>query len=191
MFADHRDVRAVLGFNLSAVEVETVNRELAPFVTEAARSYMRRTISRVDDDDAVLQGVDGRKLVLGERPVHAVGPVTVDGVEVADFRWTRRGALWRDAGWGGPAVEVEVTYSHGFDTVPDDLRFATATACARLVVQRRAQESASGEGMLGVASVSVEGYEVTYPADRALATFGFTIGELCVLDRYRRRVWPS
>jgi hypothetical protein len=140
------------------------------------RSYCRSSITHVAGDVAVLQGSHGRRLVLGERPVTAVTAVALDGtlLDPSDFRWQRSGALWRDAGWGGPSHEVEVEYDHGYAVVPADLAAVTRLAAVRLCSNPEQ-----------LAREEVEGYSVLVATPA-----GFTVGERLILDRYRRKTWP-
>lgn len=137
------------------------------------RSYTRLHVSARADVTAALAGTGSRRLVLGERPVTGVSSLALDGVAVTDYRWTRAGSLWRTAGWGGPEAEVTVVYSAGWAFPPDDLRAVVHTAATRLYVnpaQWEVQREADGT------------FRQAGPA-------GFTLAELQVLDRYRRRTW--
>lgn len=151
---------------------------VAELVTALMRSYTRQTITAVADDTAVVEGSALRRLVLGERPVTAVTSVSLDGEVVTDHRWTRSGALWREGGWGGPDREVEVTYSHGYSELPADLAGACLTASARMV---------SNPEQLSREEINIEG---AFSHSTLNAPAGFTIAELLVLDRYRRRCYP-
>lgn len=155
---------------------EWLAAEAVDVASALIRSYTRSTITHVADDVAYVQGTHARRLVLGERPVTAVAAVRLDGtlLDAADYRVHRSGSLWRRGGWGGPECEVEVTYSHGYTTVPADLAAVCRLAAARLASNPEQLTREEVEGYSAVASTPV----------------GFTVGELLVLDRYRRRTWP-
>lgn len=162
--------------NMLSPPAEWVVAEAVEVVSALVRSYCRSTITHVSNDVAVLQGTCGRRLLLGERPVTAVASVRLDAtlLDPNGYRWQRSGALWRRAGWGGPECDVEVTYSHGYATVPADLVAVTRLAAIRLASNPEQLSREEVEGYSALASTPV----------------GFTVGELLVLDRYRRRTWP-
>jgi hypothetical protein len=168
-------VIALLDAELHAPDL-AVAAEAVEVASAMVRSYCRSSITYVIGDVAVIPGTAARRLLLGERPVTAVASVRLDGtlLDPSAYRWQRSGALWRTGGWGGPDHDVEVTYSHGFTTVPADLAAVTRLAAARLATN---PEQLSRQEM--------EGYSVL-----AAAPVGFTVGELLVLDRYRRKTWP-
>jgi hypothetical protein len=144
-------------------------------VSAFVRSYTRLTITPVSDATAVLQGGPSRRLLLGERPVTAVASVTLDGalLPATDYRWTRAGALYRDAGWLDASREVVVVFSYGFAVVPADLEAVVETAATRLIANpaQWRSEGAEDGGAVRVAE----------------AAGRFTLAELAVLNRYRRR----
>ena len=74
-----------------------------------------------------------------------------------------------------PGAEVVVTYSHGYDAVPADLAAVVSTASARLLANP-GQWASQREGT---------GYQDG--RFRAAPPPGFTVSELAVLNRYRRR----
>jgi hypothetical protein len=171
-FASPTDVAALAsGDHQAALDV----------VTALMRSYCRQTLTAVADDAVILAGTQSRRLFLGERPVTAVdSPITLDGVALADieWRWNRRGVLWRQEGWGDDVTPVQVTYDHGFATVPADLAAVCRTASVRL-----------GDNPAAMQAFTIVGdFSKTFGASSEF--FGFTVAEQTVLDRYRRRVWP-
>ena len=102
----------------------------------AVRTFTRQTLTRVDDDEVWLPSTGTSLLVLAELPVLDVQRVvierySVDRLRVADddgsaegrFSWDAAGRIRRlDGGsWGRTYDPVWVTYSHGFDPVPDDV----------------------------------------------------------------------
>jgi hypothetical protein len=133
---------------------------------------MRQTITLVEGHEMVVVGTRSRRLVLGERPLLAVAEVLLDGVAVSDYRVLRSGSLWRSGGWGDVDREVIVTCDHGYAVVPDDIRAACASAAVRLA------DNATALRSLDVAQEVSMTYAVPV---------GFTVAELAVLNRYRRR----
>lgn len=124
--------------------------------TDEIRRFTRQHISLVEDDEVVLYGNWSSRLVLPQRPVVSVSALAVDGRTVTvTERNLVRDILWRSCGgagnWGGPHSKVEVTYTHGFATIPESVKGACLDAAIRLV-------SNPGDAT----QESLEGYSVTY-----------------------------
>lgn len=133
------------------------------------RNYCRQTFDAVVDDTVELRGTWSRKLLLPERPVTAVGTVLVDGEAVTDFDRVAD-VLYRPH-WGGPAVVVTVTYSHGFqtgDAALDTLKSVCLQVAARAAANPQSLESYSSDGT----SLNFGG-----------AGFGLSAAEQATLDR--------
>lgn len=111
--------------------------------TAQIQAYTRQTIEEVADDTVQLKGTWRHVLELPERPVTSVSSVTVDGEAqtLTDDYVVVRNELRRPnaeyhnwqvpssdfypftkTGWGGPSVIVEVVYTHGYSTIPDDIK---------------------------------------------------------------------
>lgn len=135
--------------------------------TAAIRAEANQTITRATTT-ALLMGTWSQDLVLPERPVVAVGTVKLNGIEMstADYDWEglqilRRGQLLGRIGvfdgnprrpgaylgavghWGGPASTVEVTYTHGYDTAPADLKALCLQVAARVILNPQGLQSES------------------------------------------------
>lgn len=107
-------------------------------------------------------------LRLPGSPVTAVESVTVDGVEVDDWRhagervWRWQG--WASGGWPGRPSTVSVTYTHGLSTVPEEI---VDLVCAMVAAAKSALDT-DDEG-LGLAvdngrvqSVTIDSFTETY-----------------------------
>ncbi len=162
------------------------------------RAWTRQTIDLVSNDSVVLAGSWGTDLRLPEQPVVSVASVSVDGSALnssvdyvltagtltfvgAGFASVRQGAA-RSSGsyWGGNDTVVAVTYTHGFSTIPLEVKSATLSIAARLV----SGGSAAGGGQ--VRSETIAGYSVTYA--NAGASASLTEVEMVSL-RHLRRTW--
>lgn len=150
--------------------------------TTAIRSEAAQHISLVDDDTVLLAGTWDWDLELPERPVISVDTVAINGVAITppgSFEWNNRqllrrslalseltgagmwnqapGARFNTAGhWGGPGSTVEVTYTHGYATIPDDLMLICKQIAARVVLNPE-----------GIQSESLGAYSVRYVAKEA------------------------
>lgn len=153
-------------------------------VANRIQSYTRLKFFPVTNGTVTLSGTTHRRLILGERPLKAVTAVSLDGAALpaADYRWTRAGSLWRDQGWGDESRQVVVVGSWGFSGPPPDIMSVLSTATARLVANpgqwKSVTEATSSGGENGSSTTTTE---VAAVAD------GFSLSELAVLNRYRRR----
>ena len=110
--------------DLEVKGVDTSNQELVVMMLDAASSVIREaagsTISEETSTVSVMAPV-GRWLTL-PGPVTAVASVAVDGAAATDWKFVG-GMLWRRCGWQPwcEPVEVTVTFTHGYATVPADI----------------------------------------------------------------------
>lgn len=180
-------------------EGQTAQTELLLGLASASiRSEAGQTLSLVEDDEAVLAGTWDYDLELPEWPVVAVASVALNDVAVSDgnFHWNNRellrrarvldelsGAGFAQAGpgarfgypghWGGPGSSVTVVYTHGYETIPDDLAAICLNAVARNLLTPA-----------GVRSESIGSFSVSYFADSA--TVDLTDSEVRIIrSRYR------
>lgn len=186
--ADPHALAVILG----GAQLDNADGAIAHWAVEVVSGLIRGylpgvQLAPVEDVTAVFGGVPGRRLDLGIRPLIAVAAVTVDGeaLGVDDFSFRRSGWLLRHGGPGWWNVdaglshyadsEISVTFSAGFATVPADLTAVCQSAAARLIANPAQWRSlpAAGAGPEGQLTAA-------YPA-------GFTVSELAVLRRYRRR----
>jgi hypothetical protein len=103
------------------------------------------------------------------------GPWVGGGAEIAnaDVPW---------GGWGGPKATVVVTYSHGYEVIPDDIKGVCLSAAARAFTSPGLVNPA------GVESETIDGYAVTYRSNMANgSTAGVTLAEdeSRIVKRYR------
>lgn len=125
---------------------------LAQLASDAVREDLRQQIDLIEDDEITLWGDNGEILLLPQRPVTAVSSVTLAGqalvpVQVNSttnllmYDWRPEGTLRRIV-YGGSfyagelmfkwplGVAVQVTYSHGYSTVPSGLKKAALDLAA-------------------------------------------------------------
>lgn len=147
-FATADDLATYLNRDLDAGE-----QAQAELMLGIASGHIRRevaqTISLVTDDVAVLRGNWTPRLRLPERPVVSVSSVVIDGspaLSAVDYRLvgdTLVRGWWdgvvvnrsEDSGsghWGGDR-KVTVTYTHGFATIPDEIKGVCLAMVARSI----------------------------------------------------------
>ena len=146
-------------------------------------------IIRVDDDTTVLKGNGRRILQLPQIPVVSVTSVTINqggyypNLLTPGIHYTvDAGGRLRALGYPWPSGwDITVVYTHGYDTVPEEL----SRLCAALADKILA-------GTLGVRSmqesIGTRQSSVTYAATASSAVFDDS--ERAVLDKYRPEPIP-
>ncbi len=100
------------------------------------RDYCRWHVAPVEADVTFTLDGNGRAvLTLPTLRLGAVDEVRVGGVVVTDYTASRRGQLYRSAGWyaGWNGIEVDVA-EHGYDSTPEGVRAVVLTLASRAVV---------------------------------------------------------
>lgn len=121
---------------------------LLTLIRSTSAAFRRDTHQRIDrvvDDVEVLDGNRSRVLLLAQLPVVAVTAIEVDGVSIGATAglWNERGIIRRSQAFPDTFRSVRVTYTHGYDPVPEDIAEAIA-----LEVIRRAARAKSATGRL-------------------------------------------
>lgn len=139
------------------------------------RGYVRQQITA--GTSTVI--VRGPIVQLPERPVTSVTEVVdvsdpTNPVTLAADEWVLRvGGILETPRYGG---NLEVTYDHGFTTVPDELKEVVCNIASRLATIPTAAAS-------GVQQESAGSESVTFGFDSYKAISDLTAGEKQVLDR--------
>lgn len=183
--ATSTDIEARLGRTLTTLEATRV----VPLLTDASasvRNYTRQTITQVTDDVVRLKIRNGR-VRLPQRPATAVttvkntlgdlvlfqwdgGSIVVVGSNVPDtFAWVP---------WLNGMAAVDVTYTHGYSTVPDDI---VGVVCS-IVMRALGREPLDA----GITSETIQGYSYSLGSAGAAGAFGLLSSEADILDAYRR-----
>lgn len=190
-FASTDDFGDLLGESLTGTRLLQAVSALE-IASAAIQNRTGQTIERVDDDTIVLAGTDDWRLTLPQRPVVEATVATIDGVApLAGSYQLIDDTLLRVGGWRGPSMAsanwpdwsgyrlavpsvIEVTYTHGFDQIPDDIR----AVCLQMAV-RVMQNPA------GVRQESIGTYSVSYGGD--IGGSAMSPAEEKMLGRYRLR----
>lgn len=143
-------VSDLLSRNIDATDqilADTMLASASAAIREAAGSVISRTTSTFS-----LVGSQEPWLPVPLQPIRSVDTVKIDGAAIVDFK-VRDGRLWRSAGWASTAEgsEVELTVTHGFDVVPEDI----VDLCCSLAAA-------------GIIAATEDGYD----PKRGLASFG-------------------
>jgi hypothetical protein len=164
--------------------VDAAAAELALASASAViRRWTRQTITQVADDVVKLRVIDCSELVLPQRPVVSVSEAKVNALVLND--WVLSGdRLLRTGGWHrlpgtttypDPGL-VQVTYTHGWDEVPDDVR----AVCLDL-----ASATMANPAMLR--QETIDDYSRTF-ASETLGSGSLSEAHKILLGDYRRRV---
>ena len=153
----------------------TISSAMFARASARVRGYVRQQITA--GTSTII--ARGPVVLLPERPVTAV--TTVKDVSVpddpytlADDEWVLRpGGVLESPNFGG---NIEVAYSHGFATVPDEVKELVCGVAARLTQINEAAAS-------GVMQETAGSESVTFGFDSYKAISDLTAGEKAVLDR--------
>lgn len=193
-FASVADVELVILRPITAAD-EIAAVEFALLVVSAGvRNYTRQTLDKVTGDAHTFPQIVGHIAFLRQLPVRAVSRVVEDGKVLTpdtDYVVGEFGMVYRRGRrWCPRLNSVVITYDHGWDPIPDDIRGVTARAASRLFQAGLRAEST--EGVLGVASKTLGDFSVSYVpeggAEGALGASGarvLILSEKDVLDNYR------
>lgn len=163
-FATVEDVEKILLIEISDADaIASVEFHLAA-ATEAIQIHVEQWIEWVEDDSILLDSRGTYKLNVPELPVTEISEVTEDGdVLVADddYKLNQYSVLIRiGQRWSEGIQNIGLTYSHGFDPIPDIIKSICARAASR--GYQAALKSAEDEGIPGIASKSLGDFSVSY-----------------------------
>lgn len=192
-FATEAELEAYTGSSI-ATDRATLLLDAA---TAAIQAYCRQSFTQATTT-AVFPGTFTSALVLPERPVTAVTLVKIGDTTLTvdtDYVWDGAHTLYRGTkvdgvlsvngpdylidgwgDWGGPGAQVTVVYSHGFASIPNDVKGVCLALAARSLTSPD-----------GVNSESVGSYSVSY--SRTGGAVSLLTEEKALLNRYRRRVF--
>jgi len=178
-----------------ADKVASANRAIVE-ATVAIQNYCRQQIELAEDEEITLDSAGGTRVFLPELPVIDVSVVVEDDETLDvddDYKLGQHGILHRvGAYWTSGIQIVQITYSHGYATIPDDVVSICARAAAR--AYQAGLRAAEVEGVPGVASKSLGDYAVAFGAEAGGSQEGvlgasaapiLLRSEKRILDRYR------
>lgn len=169
--------------------------------TAAIQNYCRQEIELVEDDSYTFDVPISRltKLFLPELPVVSVASVVEDGDTLTegadeDYQIGNLGILYRQGGYWAQGVQiVTVTYTHGYNDLPDEIEAVCVRAASRAF--QAGLKAADGEGVPGIASKGLGDFNVAFQAEQgggmgegvmgASASRMLLLSEKDMLNRYR------
>lgn len=182
------DIAVRLGRTFSSTEEERIDA-LIDDTWAAIQAYTGQEFTLVEDDQVRLRARRGG-VRLPQRPVVDVTAVAnVDGVAI-EFSWdsgdfvtiTGLGTLVRFdvEPFRDREPWVDVTYSHGYSTVPAEV--------VGLLCQIVGRASGRTPDANAVTQESIAGYSYSVGSAAAQGPYGMLANERQVLDRYRRPI---
>ncbi len=167
-FATVADIANFLQVSISTAEQSAAARRALTEASQAIRNYCRQHLELVEDDEVTLDSKGGARLFLPELPVLEVSEVIEDGVTLTvddEYKLGAHGILHRiGARWKKGVQMIQVTYSHGYAELPDDI-VAVATRAASRAYQSGLR-AAGDEALLGVQSKSLGDFSVAYASEQ-------------------------
>lgn len=193
-FCTVQDVAEFLQIEISDADKVASCQRAVTEATAAIRNYCKQYIELQEDDEYTFDIRPARwNLLLPELPVVEVSSVVEDDETLTvddDYELGNYGQLWRvGRRWAAGTQIVTVVYSHGYETIPDDV-VAVCTRAASRAYQAglRAEDAA---GVPGVASKSLGDYAVSFATEGTEGVMGASaarmllLSEKDMLNRYR------
>jgi len=181
------------------IEYDDVSAQRAIMEASAAiRNYCHQYLELVEDDEYTFDVRPARwNLLLPELPVVEVTGVVEDGeplYDPDDYQLANYGQLVRvGRRWKAGIQIVAVTYTHGYETIPDDVISVCTRAAAR--AYQAGLRSADSDGVPGVASKGLGDFTVSFVGETgggvgegvmgASAARMLLLSEKDMLNRYR------
>ncbi len=171
---------------LGTSEMDAVLTAVIADVSAVVRSYTGQEFTEATTTERlrVQRGV----VRLPQRPVAAVSAVEDingnavayqwDGLDKLRFVGTGLENRWDLEGYSVPLEVVDVTYTHGYATIPDDIEAVVTNMTLRAVSIDQSNAAIQQE--------SIGGYSYTMGGAAAAGPLGLLLGERQVLDKYRR-----
>jgi len=166
-FCTVADIEAFLQVSVPAEKQTAAERAIAE-ATAAIQAYCEQQIELVEDDELTLDSNGGTRLLLPELPVVEVSAVVEDDEALTaddDYKLGQYGILHRiGARWASGVQNVTVTYSHGYETIPQVIQDVCVRAAARAYQAGLRAEAL--DAVPGVQSMGLGDYSVTYVSEQ-------------------------
>lgn len=189
------DVSEFLQVDISTQDQLAAAKRAVKEATAAIRNYTKQYLELVEDETITLDCKGGYRLYLPEVPVTEVSAVIEDDETLTvddDYKLGQHGILHRQGGakWAAGIQIIQVTYSHGYETLPDDIVDIATRAASR--AYQSGLRAVEDEGMLGVQSKSLGDFSVAYASESvvdglmgASAARLLLYSEKDILNKYR------
>lgn len=148
-FATVAELANALQVTIPAGAKTTQAQQALDHATALIQAVAERDFTEGTDTEETLDGNGLNTLLLANYPVTAVGSVEVNGEEIAvdeAFSWTSAGILTHLTGtWGTDRASIVVTYTHGYATIPTELKYVCLEVAKRLFDNPRGFDSKTSQ----------------------------------------------
>ncbi len=179
----------------AAASIDSADRAILE-ASVAIQNYCRQQIEQEENDEITLDSAGGRRLFLPQLPAVEVSSVIEDGkllVEGDEYKLAKHGILHRvDQDWAKGVQIVTITYTHGYEPIPEDVLAICTRAAAR--AYQAGLKAAETDAMPGVTAMSLGDYSVSFGAEGGGGSGGvlgasaaplLLRSEMELLNRYR------
>jgi len=188
-FADPTELEQYLGESFDITEEDRAGVML-DMASAMIRAYTGQQITAGTSTES-FEDAWVRPIQLRNFPVNSITSVELDGVveSPSGYSFTSSGLVYRKPSYmtWGYYTTVEVTYEHGYDVVPDDVKAVCLSIAARMMSQATTTARTMGSGGQ-VTSEQVGSYRVTFAdpgeASSRLGSGGMTDDERAILAPY-------
>ncbi len=179
----------------AAASIDSADRAILE-ASVAIQNYCRQQIEQEEDDEIILDSAGGRRLFLPQLPAVEVSSVIENGellVEGDDYKLAQHGILHRvDQDWAKGVQIVTITYTHGYEPIPEDVLAICTRAAAR--AYQAGLKAAETDAVPGVTAMGLGDYSVSFGAEGGGGSGGvlgasaaplLLRSEMELLNRYR------
>jgi hypothetical protein len=168
-FCSLDDIRSLLMLAITAADETSACQRAIDEATESIRNYCHQHIAQVVDDKLIIDVLHGTrtKIFLPELPVVSVKSVIEDGILLTandDYILGQYGILHRlGRNWTEGIQKLQITYTHGYATIPEDIIGVCVRAAAR--VYQASLRSKEQDGVMGIASQTLGDYSASFVSE--------------------------
>lgn len=200
-FCTISDVTSFLQIDIPYEKQASVQRAINA-ATAAIQNYCHQVIEWVEDESITLDSNGAKKIFLPELPVASVAEVIEDGETLTvddDYKLGQHGVLHRlnnDVAipWAAGVQILEITYTHGYETIPGDVVDICTRAASR--AYQAGLKAEDSDGVPGIVSKSLGDFAVSFGSEQSGGAGGESVlgasaspvllrSEKEILDRYR------
>lgn len=146
--------------DVSALGITVTNTTLVQSLIDSVSAEVREVAGcpiTVTESTITFRGVRNQYLALPGGPIRSVTTVTLDGTAVTDYAIDGN-RLWRLGSWGDVSKPVVVTWTHGYDSPPEDI---TRLVCLMVAAGVNAADDGFA-GHRGLTYESIDDYRAGY-----------------------------